>query len=348
MKILYGVQATGNGHISRCRKMAAHFRARGADVTWLISGRPREQLFDMECFGDFECRDGLTMSQENGRVSYRRTIQGAKTATFMRDIQRLSLEPYDVVVTDFEPITAWSARLRGKPCIGIGHQYAFRRAIPRDRSNLAADSVLRWFAPADIAIGLHWHHFGTDVLPPIIDPRLAPRRGNDPLILVYLPFEDQAAVTQLLHHFPQQRFVQYSPDLDDGEAGNVSFRKTCYQGFHDHLVQATAVVCNAGFELVSECLHIGVPVLVKPVAGQIEQLSNAVALDHLRWGRTTPKLDEAVLGEWLSTPPATPTIRYPDVAATLVDWLLDGDWSSQAGLWETLWSCTREPSLLAS
>jgi spore coat polysaccharide biosynthesis predicted glycosyltransferase SpsG len=34
MKILHGVQGTGNGHISRSRKMAAHLRARGAEVTY--------------------------------------------------------------------------------------------------------------------------------------------------------------------------------------------------------------------------------------------------------------------------------------------------------------------------
>lgn len=347
MKILYGVQATGNGHISRCRKMAAHFQARGADVTWVVSGRPRERLFDMECFGDFQWREGLTMSQNSGNVSYLSTVREASPGRFLRDVAQLDVSAYDVVVTDFEPITAWAARLRGKPCIGIGHQYAFGHRVPRARGNLLSDSVLRWFAPVDIPIGLHWHHFDTDILPPIIDPRLRRDLADEAFTLVYLPFEDQATVTALLQTFPERRFRQYSPDVTDGERGNVALRKTCLAGFRADLVRAQAVICNAGFELISECLHIGLPVLAKPVGRQVEQLSNAVALEQLGWGKIVRDLDRQLMAAWLDAQPSAPAVHYPDVAAALVDWLLDGDWSTQSALWETLWSCTREPSALA-
>ncbi len=341
MKILYGVQGTGNGHISRARKMAAHFRARGADVTWLFSGRERDRLFDMEVFGDFEHRTGLTMSMQAGRLSYRQTVAEAKPLRFLRDVATLDLAPYDLVVTDFEPVTAWAAKLRGKPSIGIGHQYVFAHPVPRNPGNPLANGVLRWFAPATIAIGLHWHHFDCDILPPIIDTRLAPT-GERSHTLVYLPFEDQAAITALLHRFPEQRFVQYAPSLSDNIRGNVVLRNTSLHGFRSDLVAATGVICNAGFELVSEALHLGLPVLVKPVHGQIEQLSNARALAQLGWGTAVNNLTESILAAWLAERTAV-QVRYPDVAAALVDWLLSGEWNSHHALWETLWDCTRGP-----
>ena len=53
MRILYGVQATGQGHISRARAMAEAFEPLGVEVCWLFSGRPRGRLFDMEPFGHY-------------------------------------------------------------------------------------------------------------------------------------------------------------------------------------------------------------------------------------------------------------------------------------------------------
>lgn len=342
MKILYGVQGTGNGHISRARKMAAHLKARGADVTYLFSGRERSRLFDMEGFGDFEHRTGLTMVQEHGAVRYGPTLLQARPLEFIRDVRNLDVAPYDLVISDFEPVTAWAARLHGKTCMGIGHQYAFGQAIPQTANNLASDLVMRWFAPVDIPIGLHWHHFDVDILPPIIDTQLTREPGAPPHVQVYLPFEQQDEVTALLRRLPQHRFLQYSPDLEDGEAGNVGLRRTNLHGFRADLCRASAVICNAGFELVGECLHLGIPTLVKPVRGQMEQQSNAFALQQLGWGSALRELDEQRIREWLDSDPAIAPIVYPDVAAALVDWVLEGDWQNKMNLWHTLWDNTRE------
>ncbi len=43
MKILYGAQATGNGHVTRARAMAPTFNKAGLDVDYLFSGRDPEK-----------------------------------------------------------------------------------------------------------------------------------------------------------------------------------------------------------------------------------------------------------------------------------------------------------------
>ena len=73
-KILYGVQGTGQGHISRARGVAHALKDYDVDVTWLFSGRDKDKLFDMEPFGDFKHREGLTMVTEAGKMKYRKTI----------------------------------------------------------------------------------------------------------------------------------------------------------------------------------------------------------------------------------------------------------------------------------
>lgn len=339
MKILYGVQGTGNGHISRARKMAAHLRAHNADVTYLISGRERERLFDMECFGDFEHRTGLTMVQENGAVLMLPTAKQAKPLEFIRDVRALDVTAYDLVISDFEPVTAWAAKLANKTCMGIGHQYAFLHPIPQCNNNLASDVVMKWFAPVDIPVGLHWHHFDTDILPPIIDTQL--QSSDKRHVLVYLPFEEQRGVTALLQRFPDIHFVQYSPDVEDSEADNVALRRTNLHGFRADLCHAEAVICNAGFELVGECLHMGTPTLVKPVKGQMEQHSNALALQRLGWGSAVETLTEANLQNWLYGERRSMALQYPDVAAALAEWVIDGDWHDKSVLYDTLWECTR-------
>ena len=53
MNILYGAEATGQGHISRVRSIAKELAEHDVSVTWLFSGRSRDKLFDMELFADF-------------------------------------------------------------------------------------------------------------------------------------------------------------------------------------------------------------------------------------------------------------------------------------------------------
>ncbi len=68
MKILYGIQGTGNGHITRARVMAKAFKDRGVDVDYIFSGRPADQFFDMDIFGDYRCFEGLTFKTSQGQV----------------------------------------------------------------------------------------------------------------------------------------------------------------------------------------------------------------------------------------------------------------------------------------
>ncbi len=95
MKILYGVQGTGQGHVSRSRAMAEALNEWPVDVTWLFSGRPREALFDMDVFGDFEHRRGLTFICEGGRIDKWATLRQNNFLQFVRDVRQLDLSDYD-------------------------------------------------------------------------------------------------------------------------------------------------------------------------------------------------------------------------------------------------------------
>ncbi len=330
MKILYGIQATGNGHISRSRMLAKYFNQRKIDVEvqYLFTGRDPKQLFDMEEFGEFWSRQGLTFVTQNGEVDYLKSAFHNNLFRFIYDVINLPVENFDLLITDFEPVTAWAAKLHHKAVIGIGHQYAFGKNTPVTGANFLAKNILKNFAPAKKSVGLHWHAFDNNILPPIIDTQLQikalPIHNN--IIVVYLPFENQIAVTQLLQRFPQWRFIQYATDTENKKQGNVSLRKVCYQGFKNDLCQAKGVICNSGFELISECLHLSLPILTKPIKGQMEQLSNAHALAQLKFATIMHQLCSKTTATWLDTindQKTTVTKTIPDVAKTLVNWILN-------------------------
>ncbi len=337
MRILYGVQATGNGHITRARVMAPILRRRGVDVQFLFTGRSWDHLFDMEVFGDCEWRRGLTFSTHAGRVQYVRTAFHNDLIRFMRDVRALDLSPYDLVVTDFEPVSAWAAKLRGVKSVGIGHQYAFNYPIPRTGDDVLARNVMKYFAPASIGLGLHWHHFDQPILPPIIETPAEPDRLREDKIIVYLPFEEIHSIVRLLQGFHSHQFYVYSSSPYSRKPEHIHIRPLSRAGFQEDFRDCGGVICNAGFELASEALQMGKKVLVKPLRFQMEQLSNALALEQIRLGSVMPDLDQASVAYWLHHGVAHQVI-YPDVAGAVVDWLLAGAPPIDQGWVRSVWS----------
>jgi uncharacterized protein (TIGR00661 family) len=323
MKILYGVQATGNGHITRARAMAAAFAKTDIQVDFLFSGRPQDELFDMQPFGDFQVRRGITFATAAGRVLWSKTILKNNLFQLFRDSDQLLVDDYDLVITDYEPITARAGRRAGIKVLGLGHQYAFtHRNVPL----LCPSPLHRWvmnnLAPADVALGLHWHHFDEPLLPPVAPVSTPPLESEKDLCLVYLPFESLEQIQQLLAPFNDKQFLIYHPQASDCEMGQFSFRSPSRKGFQQDLARAGAVICNAGFELPSEALQLGKKLLVKPVLKQMEQLSNAQALEQLGLAKTMPELDTTIVAQWLQEQ-ASSRVVYPDVAGQIVDWIAD-------------------------
>ncbi len=342
MRILYGVQATGQGHISRARAMARALAEYEVEVDWLFSGRPRGGLFDMEPFTGFSHRRGLTFATRNGGISYMETAIGNNLISFAREVASLRLVRYDLIVTDFEPVSAWAGKLSGTPTIGIGHQYAFGGASPVAGGNWLSRFIMRHFAPVNNPLGLHWHPYSDNILPPILDlPARPPGEGEH--YLVYLPFENQDAVTAWLQQFPGIGFRQYAPGLSAETRANVFRHPPSIGRFKQDLASSRGVICNSGFELISECLQWQRPVLTKPLQGQMEQLSNALALSQLGYARVIDRLDSAVLADWLRSPNQAPLLRFSDVAATLARWLANGCPERPAQLHQALWSASGIP-----
>ncbi|GGA63494.1 glycosyl transferase [Neiella marina] len=343
MRILYGVQATGNGHITRARAMAQALNDTDIEVDFLFTGRPADQLFNMELFGQYKALPGLSFATSGGRVDLIKTLQQARIRQLFSDINKLDVSQYDLVLNDFEPVSAWAAKRANKRCIGLSHQSAFSFDIPKTGQDLGSKLVMRYFAPSSEQLGVHWHHFGQPILPPIIDVGMTQTNATDNKVVVYLPFEELSIIKQMLQPFSNYRFYIYHPQATNAEEGHLSLRALSRVTFEHDLLEAEGVIANGGFELPSEALFLGKKILVKPLVRQFEQESNVLTLEQLGLASSMADLDSSKVSQWLDAPSAQP-INYPDVAGRLSQWLAEGAQQSLIELSHELWQQVRFPS----
>ena len=337
MKLLYGVQGTGNGHIARARIMAAAFAQRNdIDVDFVFSGRAPERYFDMEVFGHYQTLTGLSFIYKDGKVRKWDTVKQANIRQFIGDVKRFNTSQYDLLINDFEPVTAWAAKRQGLPSISISHQAAFAYNVPKSGNSMFDTALMATFAPTKHKIGVHWYHFNQPIIPPfVVDKAISHSKSNH--ILVYLPFENIDDIRDMLEPLADQTFVCFHPDIEQASTeGHIQWNPTSKVHFHRALQSCGGVVANGGFELSSEALQLGKKLLIKPLHGQFEQLSNVFMLDSLKLCQPLFQLDTDVLEEWLSSPENEP-ITFPDNANLLIDWIKQGNYSDTKTLCETLW-----------
>ena len=90
MKLLYGVQGTGNGHIARARIMATALAERDdISVDFVFTGRAPEKYFDMEVFGQYRTFTGLSFITKAGRVDKWATVREANVSRLVKDVKAL-------------------------------------------------------------------------------------------------------------------------------------------------------------------------------------------------------------------------------------------------------------------
>ena len=339
MKILFGVQGTGNGHISRSRELVRKLKEDGHEVQVIISGRKEEELREIEVFAPYKVVKGFTLVTHRGKMNYMETMFQLDFVSLWADALTIDTAGVDLVITDFEPVTSMAAKLKGIVSMGFGHQYAFPFHIPIARGSLFEKYTLLNFAPARYNAGLHWDHFNQPIFPPVIPQTLynAVRPKEDPRkILVYLPFEEVEDIDAFLRPFDAFRFLIYGKVTEDRDDGHLSFRGYSREGFLRDLMECSGVVCNAGFELPGEALHLGKKMLLRPLDGQIEQESNALAMVQLGYGMSMHTLDGEVLKEWLAMPPGKP-LNYSKTVDYIAEWIASGRWNDLRVFTDAAW-----------
>ena len=98
-----------------------------------------------------------------------------------------------IIVTDFEPITAWGSVRYSIPSIHISHQASFIDSnVPRPAiKNLIGEYVMKYFCPTNDYIGLHYKSYGDNISEPIILDEIKNVSSVEKNhISIYLPWYD--------------------------------------------------------------------------------------------------------------------------------------------------------------
>ena len=289
MKILYGVQCTGNGHITRSLKIINRLKNLGHTVDILLSGKNYNKKIPFNVKYRFK---GFTFfNTANGGIDYLRTAMSLRIFNFLRNIH-IDLSEYDKVISDFEPITAWACKLSNKKCYGISNQYSFTsNKVPRSKKSIIGEFILKWMAPVSVSIGLHYKEYDENIFKPIInDDIINANTNNYGHYTVYLPSYSLSKIVEILSFRKDIFHIFHSDVRSIYRYDNCLIFPMDKNFFLDSFVNCEGIITNAGFQTSSEALYMSKKLMVISTKGQYEQECNVESLKEL--GIFTGKIED--------------------------------------------------------
>jgi len=325
MRLLYAIQGTGNGHVSRAREIIPHLLSYGA-IDVLISGTHSEIQVGLPVL--YQLHGMGFQFGKSGGISISHSIKSLRPVQFLKDIRSLPIQQYDMVLNDFEPVSAYAAKKRGVPIHALSHQAAFLSKLsPRPgKPNMFAEWLFRNYAPCGSYTAYHFQKYDQNIHTPVIRAEVRALQKQNTLdhITVYLPAYESK---RLIPHFTNRKEVQWhlfsKHDKLEHRIENVWIRPLNNWDYLHSMSSAIGLLTGGGFEAPAEALFLGKKLLVVPMQNQYEQQCNAAALAQL--GVTViPVIKDdfaSALAYWLKfTNPIQ--LDYPDETAAILSNIL--------------------------
>lgn len=283
MNILFAVQGTGNGHVSRAREILPYLQQHG-NVSLLISGTQVDVGADMPVKHRHHGMGFVFGSQ--GGVDMAKTLKQLRPWTFVKDLRRLPLHQYDIIINDFEPLTAYAAKVQGRKVYGLSHQSAFASMLvprPSYKRDFFAEWLFRHYAPCNEATAFHFKRYDHFIETPVIRSEirnLVPEQRDH--VTVYLPAYADDFLIRHLSKLPAYRWELFSKHSETAfQYKNVKVRPINNYDYLSSLEKSLGLLTGGGFEAPAEALFLGKKVFMVPMSNQFEQHCNAIAaLDH--------------------------------------------------------------------
>lgn len=282
MKILYAVQGTGNGHITRAIEIIPYLQQKG-EVDILVSGIQS----DIDLPFDVKYRfKGLSfIFGKKGGVDFWKTFVKLNSIKLVKEIKKLDLKPYDLIISDFEPISCWAAIKAKKECIGLSNQVATLHPLaPKPKkTDLIGKLVLQNYAPTSYNYGFHFKRLDGTIFTPIIRKKVRELKPtNEGHYTVYLPSYDDSQILKWLKKMPNTYWQVFSKNSKKEILfKNIRITPINTELFLESMASADGVLCNAGFGTASEALFLKKKLMVIPMKKQLEQAYNAQMLNEM-------------------------------------------------------------------
>jgi uncharacterized protein (TIGR00661 family) len=320
VKILYAIQGTGNGHLARAEDIIPELQKYGK-LDLFVSGAQA----DIKLAHPVKYKSkGLSFYfGKGGGVDLLKTFRKNSSKDVYREIKEFPVEKYDLVINDFEPISAWACRRKNIPCVALSHQSALLSPkVPSPKHyDPVGDWLLKNYAPAQAHIGFHFARFDKNIYTPVI--RSGIRKAVNTVrdhYTVYLPAYDDRKLVPLLAKLPHVRWHIFSKHTKKAyHIGKLSVYPVNKEEFEASMTSASGVLCGAGFETPAETLFLHKKLMVVPMKNQYEQYYNAVALKELKVPviKNIKKKRLETIAEWIESNTVV-DIDYPDMTAEAV------------------------------
>ncbi|WP_443936912.1 glycosyltransferase family protein [Pedobacter sp. MW01-1-1] len=320
MKILYAIQGTGNGHVSRAREIIPLLQKHG-EVDILISGNQADVKLNIPI--KYQLHGFSFIFGKKGGVDHYKTWLNMNLFRFRKDMKQLNLKEYNLIVNDFEPVSAWACKLQGIESVSLSHQAAFKsKKVPRPRTIDWGKVILSHYAPTTHHIGFHFDRYDTFVHTPVIRSEIRQLESeNLGHYTVYLPALDDNRLVKLLSQVPNVEWQVFSKHNKEAfKSGNVLIQPVNNEKFNISLATCEGLLTGGGFEGPSEALYLGKKLLVAPMRFQFEQQCNAYALKELGlpvlWGSNKNWLP--IIKKWVENPQKH-QFNFPDETEKIID-----------------------------
>lgn len=282
MKILYAIQGTGNGHLSRAKEIMPLLQSEH-QVDILISGSQAEVDFPFDVKFNFK---GLGFYfGVNGGIDFFKTYKKNHLKDLFSEIKSLPVEDYDLVINDFEPVSAWACYLKNVYCISLSHQAAVlnkNAPLPKE-IDLFGKAILKSYAPSKKQYGFHFKKYDDNIFTPVIRSEIREQNvSDDGHYTVYLPAYSDKKIIKVLKKcgpYSWQVFSKKSKEKISDE--DITIHPIDNLSFIKSMASSSGVICGAGFETPAEALFLRKKLLVVPMKGQFEQMCNAAALKDM-------------------------------------------------------------------
>ena len=324
MRILYAIQGTGNGHLSRAIEILPALQQRG-EVDVLVSGTQVELKLPLPV--KYRLHGLSFIFGEKGGIDFSKTWKTNRVSRFWNEVTELPLDDYTHIISDFEPVSCWAARYRKRFCLGLSNQLAVlapEAPKPKERDTLG-EAILKNYAPVNDGIGFHFQSYNPSIYTPIIRKsvrELQPTTGD--YYTVYLPAHSDDALLKVLLKLPDAQWQVFSKRCTSPQkVKNVHIQPIDANSFMESMASCKGLITAGGFATPAEALYLNKKLLVVPMKNQYEQQCNAVALKQM--GVTVlkkfkPKRVPQII-EWLEEDKPI-QVNYPDQTQEIVDKLL--------------------------
>jgi len=315
VRVVYGVQSVGRGHLARFLALKPLFDRDGHEMLVILSGQhdPPAVIRDAIGTSHYERLAGITMVEDGiGGISKRKTVQSFAAglpdlfSSLYRAHRLISDFGPDLIVSDFDVLTASPFVAPHVYKVGIGNQAMLHHPgvthvsgyrMERMNVNLA---IKLCTGGIDTLLGCHFYPIDAHCLPPILrSDVLSASPTNDGHIVVYHSFQGRLdPIIRFARLRPDQRVIVYGyGEPPVGMPTNMHFESEACR-FAVDLASCSAYVGTAGFQAICEAFYLGKRIVLQPIEGQYEQRWNGTQLTQYGMGRML----EAGLEEALDYP----------------------------------------------